>query len=157
MACGLYLGDRRRLLRDPGAVGHERLRQLDAGHSGAAATTSIDASTGPVVYSVGTTLLLGGDVHLPPVLRAAGRRLDACSTCRCSLMGLSMTDRNFYAIVSKPDNVPIVALVFLLGFFTWLATSKAVENDERIAQGCRRWRSSTTRRCWSGPTWSTPS
>ena len=51
------------------------------------------------------------------------------------LMGLSMVDPNFAAIVTKPDNVPIVGLVFLLGFFTWLATSKAVENDERLKQG----------------------
>ena len=73
------------------------------------------------------------------------------------LMGLSMTDPNFAAIVTKPDNVPIVGLVFLLGFFTWLATAKAVENDDRIAsRACRRWRSWTTKRCWSGPTWSTP-
>jgi hypothetical protein len=50
-------------------------------------------------------------------------------------MGLAMTDPNFTAIVAKPDNVPIVGLVFLLGFFTWLATYKAVINDDRIAQG----------------------
>jgi len=35
----------------------------------------------------------------------------------------------------KPDNVPIVGLVFLLGFFTWLGASKAVENDDRLRQG----------------------
>jgi hypothetical protein len=35
----------------------------------------------------------------------------------------------------KPDNVPIVGLVFLLAFFTWVATKQAVVNDERIAQG----------------------
>src|SRR5215510_12973570 len=51
------------------------------------------------------------------------------------IMGLSMTDPNFAAIVTKPDNVPIVGLVFLLGFFTWLATAKAVENDNRLARG----------------------
>ena len=51
------------------------------------------------------------------------------------LMGLSMADENFASIVMKPDNVPIVGLVFLLAFFTWLATSQAVVNDERIAQG----------------------
>ena len=51
------------------------------------------------------------------------------------VMGMSMTDPNFAAIVAKPDNVPIVGLVFLLGFFTWLATYKAVVNDDRIAQG----------------------
>ncbi len=50
-------------------------------------------------------------------------------------LGLSMPDPNFFAIVAKPDNVPIVALVFLLAFFTWLATYRAVENDRRIDEG----------------------
>lgn len=50
-------------------------------------------------------------------------------------LALSMPDPNFYAIVAKPDNVPIVALVFLLAFFTWLATYKAVQNDERLEKG----------------------
>ena len=50
-------------------------------------------------------------------------------------LALSMTDPNFFAIVAKPDNVPIVALVFLLAFFTWLATYRAVKNDDRIEHG----------------------
>jgi hypothetical protein len=32
----------------------------------------------------------------------------------------------------RPDDVPIVAMVFLLGFFLWLAMYQAVENDRRI-------------------------
>ena len=51
------------------------------------------------------------------------------------LMGMSMTDQEFAAIVMKPDNVPIVGMVYLLGFFTWLATYRAVQNDERMEQG----------------------
>jgi hypothetical protein len=50
-------------------------------------------------------------------------------------LALSMPDPNFYAIVAKPDNVPIVALIFLLAFFTWLATYRAVENDRRLEEG----------------------
>jgi hypothetical protein len=50
-------------------------------------------------------------------------------------MGMSLTDQNFAAIVTKPDNVPIVGLVFLLGFFTWLSAYQAVQNDERLKQG----------------------
>ncbi len=46
-----------------------------------------------------------------------------------------MTDRDFYEIVAKPDNVPIVMLVFLLAFFTWLGTSQAVINDRRKENG----------------------
>ena len=52
-----------------------------------------------------------------------------------AFMGMSMTDQEFAAIVTKPDNVPIVGMVFLLGFFTWLATYEAVQNDERTEQG----------------------
>jgi hypothetical protein len=51
------------------------------------------------------------------------------------LMGMSLTDPNFAAIVTKADNVPIVGLVFLLGFFTWLGAYQAVKNDERLKQG----------------------
>jgi hypothetical protein len=50
-------------------------------------------------------------------------------------MTLSLTDYNFRQIVGKPDNVPIVSMLFIVGFFTWLYFKRAVENDERIAQG----------------------
>ncbi len=49
--------------------------------------------------------------------------------------GWSMTDTDFYHIVAKPDNVPIIGMIFIIAFFTWLAFRKAVINDERIAQG----------------------
>jgi hypothetical protein len=50
-------------------------------------------------------------------------------------MGMSIPDPNFAQIVMKPDNVPIVGLIFLLGFFTWLGAYQAVRNDERMKQG----------------------
>jgi len=49
--------------------------------------------------------------------------------------GMSMTDYDFRTIIIKPDNVPIVGLVFVVGFFTWLAFRKAVINDDRLKQG----------------------
>jgi hypothetical protein len=49
--------------------------------------------------------------------------------------GWAMTDPNFQAIITKPDNVPIVMLIFSVGFFTWLAMRLAVLNDERLARG----------------------
>jgi hypothetical protein len=48
---------------------------------------------------------------------------------------LSLLDPNFRSIVAKPDNVPIVMMVFLAGFFLWFAMYKAVENDDRVAKG----------------------
>ena len=35
----------------------------------------------------------------------------------------------FLALITKPDNVPIVAIVLLLPFFTWLAFSQGRRND----------------------------
>src|SRR5206468_3556569 len=49
--------------------------------------------------------------------------------------GWAMTDPEFRKIITKEDNVPIVILVFSVGFFTWLAFRKAVINDGRIARG----------------------
>src|SRR4029079_4650621 len=51
------------------------------------------------------------------------------------LMGMSLPDQNFAQIVTKADNVPIVAMIFLLGFFTWLGAYQAVLNDDRMKQG----------------------
>ena len=36
---------------------------------------------------------------------------------------------HFLLLVTKPDNVPIVAIVLLLPFFTWLAFSQGRRND----------------------------
>lgn len=90
--------------------------------------------SGPVTYSLGTMLLLtvlflGRKFFCQPIV--AWVMLNASLL----LMGLSMADANFFAIVGKPDNVPIVAMIFLVGYFTWLATYRAVQNDERDAQG----------------------
>lgn len=50
-------------------------------------------------------------------------------------LGVSMTDYDFRQIVGKPDNVPIVGMLYLVGFFTWLYFYKANDNDQRIAEG----------------------
>jgi len=47
----------------------------------------------------------------------------------------SLADPHFAGVVAAPDNLPIVAMVFLLGFFVWLAMAQAVENDRRLARG----------------------
>ncbi|MGH9147008.1 MAG: hypothetical protein ACRD1Q_09880 [Vicinamibacterales bacterium] len=44
-------------------------------------------------------------------------------------------DTNFRLIITKPDNVPIVGLIFLLIFFTWYSMRQAVLNDRRLAAG----------------------
>ncbi len=98
------------------------------------ARSLVNSLSGPVLYTLGTTVLLGvlfvfRKFFVQPMV--AWTILNVMLV----LMGLSMADENFAAIVMKPDNVPIVGLVFLLAFFTWVATKQAVVNDERIAQG----------------------
>ena len=52
-----------------------------------------------------------------------------------AFFGAGLTDANFKKIVTAPDNVPIVAIIFIFGYFTWFALRKAVENDRRIERG----------------------
>ena len=43
--------------------------------------------------------------------------------------------QNFWAIVSVPDNIPIVFMLVLVGYFTWLSFTEARENDRLIQEG----------------------
>jgi hypothetical protein len=41
----------------------------------------------------------------------------------------------FVDILTKPDNIPIVGMLFLVLFFTWLALKQGLRNDQLIEQG----------------------
>ena len=60
-------------------------------------------------------------------------------------------DPNFRLIMTKPDNVPIVGLIFLLVFFTWYAIREAVLNDRRIAAGQGPIEKAESDRVWVWP------
>lgn len=42
---------------------------------------------------------------------------------------------NFLEILTKPDNIPIVGMLILVIFFTWLGLRQAFENDKLIEEG----------------------
>ena len=65
--------------------------------------------------------------------------------------GFGLTDENFNLIITKPDNVPIVALIFLLVFFTWYSMREAVKNDQRIAEGKDPIEKDEEDRVWTWP------
>lgn len=46
----------------------------------------------------------------------------------------NITMENIWAIITKPDNIPIVGLIILLFFFTWITFKQAFENDKRTEQ-----------------------
>src|ERR1051325_7179895 len=95
---------------------------------------SIDAAMGPVTYFV---LAVVGFAALLYFRRTATEPVVAWAILMGTLWfsGQAMTNPNFKEIITKPDNVPIVMLIFWVGFFTWLAVRRAVINDERIARG----------------------
>ena len=95
---------------------------------------AVDSALGPVTFSAGTfavllVLFLGRRFFVRPAVAWTGFCVSLL------LLGASMTDPEFAATVTKPDNVPIVAMIYLLGLFTWLGAYQAVANDERLAAG----------------------
>ena len=55
--------------------------------------------------------------------------------CALGFFAIGLTDPHFKSIVEAPDNVPIVGMIFLFGYFTWFSMRKAVENDARMERG----------------------
>ena len=96
--------------------------------------TACNAVLGPVSLSVGSFVLLAVSYRARRWLVTPAV---AWLVLNASLawLGLSLADVNFAAIAARPDNVPIVAMVYLLGFFIWLGTYQGVKNDERLARG----------------------
>jgi hypothetical protein len=94
----------------------------------------IDFAAGPTTFFVGATL---GFMAIIRWRRFIANGLVGWSIVNLFLLlfGLSMTDFDFRDIVTKPDNVPIVGLLILVGYFFWFALRRAVINDSRIAQG----------------------
>ena len=94
----------------------------------------LNSAFNPIVYTVLGVLLFTGMM--------VGYRIWTKPKIALSILGvgvlffiLAFPDMNFRKIVTKPDNVPIVALIFVLGFYTWWALRQAAINDERIEQG----------------------
>jgi hypothetical protein len=94
----------------------------------------IDYVAGPTTFFVGATAAFAAMMYWRGVL---ARGVVAWSIVNLTLLyfGLSLTDFDFRDIVVKPDNVPIVGMIVLVGGFTWLGLRRAVINDARMAQG----------------------
>lgn len=46
-----------------------------------------------------------------------------------------LMDDHFRSIITMPDNVPIVGLLFIFLYFTWYSVRKGVLNDQRVERG----------------------
>jgi hypothetical protein len=94
----------------------------------------VDSLMGPVTYFVGSVIAFIAFLLFRNVL---SRPQVAWGILDLGLLGSgwAITDANFREIITKPDNVPIVLLIFTVGFFTWFAFRKATINDQRIVKG----------------------
>lgn len=43
--------------------------------------------------------------------------------------------QNFLEILTKPDNIPIVGMLLLILFFTWVGLRQAFKHDKLIEEG----------------------
>ncbi len=50
---------------------------------------------------------------------------------------LGYFDKNFNITLTKPDNFPIVLLIYSMFFYIWLGMYKAYQNDERLDAGLK--------------------
>src|SRR5260370_25854802 len=93
----------------------------------------------PLMYlAVAYLLIMFGLAHLGPRLwdKKTGKWLLIFG------MGgffVSFFDPNFYLIAAKPDHVPIGAMIFLLGIFTWFVLLKAYLNVKQNEAVCFQW------------------
>jgi hypothetical protein len=95
---------------------------------------AVNAAMNPVSYFVLALIGLGALLYFR---RSATEPAVAWTVLQATLLfsGWAMTDTNFKNIITKPDNVPIVILIFSVGYTTWLALRQAVINDQRLAGG----------------------
>jgi hypothetical protein len=95
---------------------------------------AIDYVAGPTTFFVGATVAFAAALYFR---RIVANGLVAWAGVNLFLLyfGLSITDYDFRDIVTKPDNVPIVGLLILVGCFFWFSLRRAVINDARKALG----------------------
>lgn len=97
-------------------------------------TNSIfDHIWGPILYFVGSCVGFAALLYWRKQLTEPTVAI-AFLNITLFISGWSMTNPDFRSIITKADNVPIVMLMFTVGFFTWFGLRRAVINDELIAQ-----------------------
>jgi hypothetical protein len=95
---------------------------------------ALNAAFNPIVYTVlGVALFLG--MMIGYRVWTKPKIALGILAAMIGFLVISWPDPNFRKIVTKPDNVPIVALLFILGFYTWWALRQAAINDERTDRG----------------------
>jgi hypothetical protein len=93
-----------------------------------------NAVSSPTTIFTASVVLFALMVALPRIFTSIAAGI-AMAVVALVFFGIGMTDEHFRKIVTLPDNVPIVGMLVIFGYFTWYAMRKAVVNDELIAAG----------------------
>lgn len=94
----------------------------------------INAISAPVPYTVGLTVLMALTLKFRNFVTRPIVFL-AVVVLAVGFFAFAWKDPNFHAIITKPDNVPIIILLASVVGFSWLALRRAVVNDERTKRG----------------------
>ena len=94
----------------------------------------INAVASPVTIFTGAAVFFSFFIGFPKFFTSRPAAL-SLAAIGLAFFAIGLTDEHFRNIVTTPDNVPIVGMLFIFSYFTWFALRKAVENDDRIAAG----------------------
>ena len=95
---------------------------------------SVNAVSSPVTIFTAAILFFACFVRFPKFFTSTPVSL-TLAALGLGFFGIGLTDPHFRQIVSTPDNVPIVGMLFIFSYFTWFAVRKGVENDDLAAAG----------------------
>ena len=95
---------------------------------------AVDAFSSPVTIFTSAIVVLGLFVTFPKQAVSKWVTLPLVALA-IGFFLIGLGDEHFRTIVTTPDNVPIVGMIFIFSYFTWFAMKKAVANDDRMAAG----------------------
>jgi hypothetical protein len=93
-----------------------------------------NALANPTVYFILTVVLLAMYLYFRKFLTKPSVAIGFLIASVAFLV-FSLFDPNFREIVTKPDNVPIVIMLGLVLYTTWLSLRRAVVNDDLLKRG----------------------
>jgi hypothetical protein len=95
---------------------------------------AVDAFSSPVTIFTAAALVFALFMAFPKFFVSTPAALSLAGLA-IGFFAIGLTDKHFRTIVTTPDNVPIVGMLFIFGYFTWYSLRKAVKNDELVAAG----------------------
>ena len=100
----------------------------------AAIKAFVDSISSPVTLFTAATVFLFIVVKYPRQITDK-KVMIPLTVLALGFFAFCLSDDHFREIITTPDNVPIVGMIFVFGYFTWYAMRKAVVNDMRMERG----------------------